>query len=78
MQNELPPEERGANVAGAFRVRAAVAGRRMLLVDDVVTTGSTLAACSRALQAAGAAAVVVAALAKADRYGNEMDQDEHA
>ena len=67
MQNELPPEERGGNVAGAFRVRTRVAGRRVLLVDDVVTTGATLAACCEALRHAGAAEVHVAALAKADR-----------
>jgi ComF family protein len=74
MQNELPAEERGANVAGAFRVRKPVAGKRMLVVDDVVTTGSTLTACCRALQAAGAAGVYVAALAKADRSGEESER----
>jgi len=67
MQNELPPEERGGNVAGAFHVRSTVAGRRLLLIDDVVTTGATLAACCHALREAGAAAVYAAALAKADR-----------
>lgn len=67
MQNELPAEERGGNVAGAFRVRSSVAGRRVLVVDDVVTTGATLAACCRILREAGAAAVFGAALAMADR-----------
>lgn len=70
MQNELPPEERGDNVAGAFRVRSSVAGRRLLLIDDVVTTGSTLEACCHALREAGAASVHTAALAKADRMAD--------
>jgi len=67
MQNELPAEERPANVADAFRVRGRWTGRRLLLIDDVVTTGSTLTACSSALRAAGAAAVFGAAIARADR-----------
>ncbi|MEI6240601.1 MAG: phosphoribosyltransferase family protein [Planctomycetia bacterium] len=77
MQNELPADDRGANVAGAFRVRTAVAGRRVLVVDDVVTTGSTLAACCAALRAAGAAGVHGAALAKADRWGDESERGAH-
>ena len=76
MQNELPPEERGDNVAGAFRVRGTVAGRRLLLVDDVVTTGATLAACCKSLRDAGAVVVSVAALAKADRMADAAGSGE--
>lgn len=69
MQNELPPEERPANVRGAFRSTAAVAGMRVLLVDDVTTTGATLDACRQALLDAGAASVYAAVIARADRGG---------
>jgi ComF family protein len=67
MQNELPPEERPANVRQAFEPWGRVAGRRVLLVDDVTTTGSTLAACRRTLVEAGAVAVYAAVVARADR-----------
>jgi ComF family protein len=70
-QFELGRDERAANVAGAFRLRAskalegrAIAGRWVLLVDDVVTTGATLAACGRTLEEAGARAVSAIAVAR--------------
>jgi ComF family protein len=73
MQNELPFEDRGANVRDAFRARRSVAGLRILLVDDVVTTGGTLAECRRALVAAGAAAVHAAVAARAERAADARD-----
>lgn len=55
-QTALTPDERRANVAGAFgAVRAR--GLRAVLVDDVFTTGATLLAAADALTAAGAATV---------------------
>ena len=74
MQNELPFEERPANVHGAFRSRRGVAGLRILLVDDVVTTGGTLAECRRTLVAAGAASVHAAAAARAERGPDPKDE----
>jgi ComF family protein len=76
MQNELPFEDRRANVRGAFRARRSAAGRRLLVVDDVVTTGGSLAECRRALVAAGAAAVLCAAAARAERSAEEPRDDD--
>ena len=57
-QTRLTPEQRLANVSGAFRVRPGVGTRlrnaHLVLVDDVVTTAATLNACAATLDAAGA------------------------
>jgi ComF family protein len=57
-QTRLTPEERLANVSGAFRVSDAVrrrlANQHVVLVDDVVTTAATLNACAAALISGGA------------------------
>lgn len=69
------PEQRAANVAGAFEVDnlAVVAGKRVLLIDDVITTGATVSECARALREAGASSVVVAALAHPFRTPSDRE-----
>ncbi len=64
-QTALTPEERQANVAGAFAGRRGVAGVEVVLVDDVFTTGATLAEAARALMAAGATRVHAVTFARA-------------
>ena len=59
----LGPEERHANVRGAFAA-ADAGGRRVLLIDDVLTTGATMRAAAEALLAAGAASVSAYCLAR--------------
>jgi ComF family protein len=63
----LTPQERHANLRGAFRLRrpAAVKGARVLLVDDILTTGATCNEAARLLKQAGAATVAVAIVARA-------------
>lgn len=56
-QATLDRVARASNVAGAFAVRGAVRGRRVLLVDDVLTTGATMRACAAVLAASGARSV---------------------
>lgn len=55
-QTALTPEERAANVAGAFAAAQRPHGR-CVLVDDVFTTGATLRAAAQALRAGGAEVV---------------------
>ena len=64
----LRPEERRANVLGAYRLccpAETVAGKRVLIADDILTTGSTLSECARMLKTAGAARVLCVCAAAA-------------
>jgi ComF family protein len=65
-QTALTPEERRANLAGAF-VSVGVVPGAVMLVDDVFTTGATLAAAAAALLRAGAPAVAGITFARAPR-----------
>jgi ComF family protein len=65
-QVKLSPQERLANVKGAFLVPdpEALAGKTVLLVDDVYTTGATVKECARALRRAGVGKVEVLTVAR--------------
>jgi predicted amidophosphoribosyltransferase len=63
-QTALTPEERAANVAGAFEAAGKPLGR-CVLVDDVFTTGATLLAAASALRAAGVEEVDAVTFARA-------------
>lgn len=63
-QTALTPEERLANVSGAFRATA-VKQQTVVIVDDVFTTGATLVAAAEALIRAGAARVEAVTFARA-------------
>lgn len=56
----LSPEERRANISGAFRVRASrlprISGARILIVDDIFTVGSTVGEIGRILKEPDSAA----------------------
>ncbi|MFQ5704775.1 MAG: ComF family protein [Gemmatimonadales bacterium] len=58
-QTSLTPEQRMANVSGAFGAQppAGDAGTTLVLVDDVLTTGATLVAAARALADVGWTAI---------------------
>lgn len=65
----LGPEERAANVRGAFGIRKEklplIPGARVLLIDDIFTTGATVEEISRILKDAGASRVDFLAFAAA-------------
>jgi len=71
-QTRLTPDERLANVSGAFRVResARLRNAHVVLVDDVVTTAATLNACAAALLAAGARTLSYVTFGRAPAVGD--------
>lgn len=70
-QSMLLPNERRANLVGAFRAAAPIAAdEHYLLVNDVVTTGETIAAAAAALRLSGARNVSALALSYAATSGD--------
>ncbi len=73
-QTRLTPEQRLANVSGAFRVRDAsrnaVRNAHLVVVDDVVTTAATLNACAAALCEGGARIVSYVTFGRAPAMGD--------
>lgn len=72
-QTQLTPEQRRANVRGAFRAspRAReLRGAHLVVVDDVLTTAATLNACAAALHDAGARIISYVTFARAPAPGD--------
>jgi predicted amidophosphoribosyltransferase len=65
-QGTLLPQERLANVRGAYGVSTGyvISGAKVLLIDDVMTTGATANEIAKVLRRAGAARVAVAVAAR--------------
>ncbi len=68
------PEQRRANIAGAYRVKRkpVLQDKRVLLLDDIITTGATINECARVLLMAGAKEVRAAAIAAAPDDKNKQ------
>jgi len=75
-QTRLTPEQRLANVSGAFRVaaaaRMALKDTHVVLVDDVVTTAATLNACAATLVAGGARIISYVTFGRAPAAGDRL------
>jgi ComF family protein len=73
-QTKLTPEQRLANVSGAFRVAtlaaSALRNAHVVVVDDVITTAATLNACAAALFAGGARIVSYVTFGRAPAAGD--------
>ncbi len=73
-QTRLTPDQRLANVSGAFRVRESarltLRNAHVVIVDDVVTTAATLNACAAALQAGGARTLSYVTFGRAPAVGD--------
>jgi len=68
-QQGLKAVQRRLNLKGAFGMRSALAGQKVLLIDDVMTTGATARECARTLLTAGASEVAVAVIGRARLHG---------
>jgi ComF family protein len=64
-QTTLTPDQRSANLRGAFARRGRLP-ERIVLVDDVFTTGATLASAAKTLLDGGAESVSAVSFARAE------------
>ena len=62
-QTGLNEDERRKNVAGIFRFKTGINGKKILLVDDVLTTGATMEEGAKVLKEAGAGEILGAVVA---------------
>jgi ComF family protein len=74
-QTALTPEQRQANVEGAFGIGTApadAADAHLVLVDDVLTTGATLVAAAATLTKMGAAKIEAVTFARAATFAMNL------